>query len=255
MADLPKGTEADPRDNVRVVLHEPQDLVNVAAIVRAMSNMGLQDLTLVDALEFDPWRITGIAHHTDPIVDRVIHSESLQAATAEAIYVVGTSARPRTAQRNYARPRDLAPKILRQAATGPVAIVFGREDRGLSNEALDRCHDVIVVPTASEYRSLNLAQAFLIVAYELLLASGLDQPPFKAGKRSVGPARQEELEETYDALEEGLAKIEFFRSRKVDSVMRILRTALARASLDGHEARLLRAIGYEMRNFVNRLKG
>ncbi|MGI9626934.1 MAG: RNA methyltransferase [Longimicrobiales bacterium] len=244
----PDSASIDPRSNIRVILHEPQNLFNIAAVVRAMANMGLEHLTVVDPAEFDAYRITGIAHRTDHIVDNVRHEGSLDAATAEAVYVVGTSARARTAQRNYGRPRELAPRILQKAAKGPVAIVFGREDRGLSNEALDRCQDVIVVPTHGEFSSLNLAQAFLVVAYEILIESGLDQPEFKTGKRSLGPATAEALEETYRALEEGLERVDFFQARKAESVMRTLRTALARASLDEHEARLIRSIGYEVRN-------
>ena len=101
-----------------IVLHQPQDLVNIAAAVRAMANMGLERLTLVDPAEFDTRRITGIAHRTEPVVEAARLAGTLEEALADATYVVGTSARPRTAQRNYRRPRDLAPRILRRAQTG-----------------------------------------------------------------------------------------------------------------------------------------
>lgn len=244
----------DPRRNVRVVLHEPQDLVNIAGVVRAMANMGLESLALVNPLEFDAHRITGIAHRTAFIVERARHHDSLDDALRDAAHVVGTSARFRTAARNYGRPRELAPRILARAREGVVAIVFGREDRGLSNEALDRCQDVLVVPTTEAYSSLNLAQACLVVAYELLLAADMDPAELPRGKRSLGPATHDELEETYRAIEEGLERIDFFKARKAESVMRTLRTALGRSDLDAHEARLLRAIGYETRNVVDRLR-
>ena len=237
-----------------IVLHEPQDLVNIAAAVRAMANTGLRQLTVVDPGEFDPWRITGIAHRTDHIVDRVRRVASLEEALADATYVVGTSARPRTAQRNYRRPRELAPRILRRAraSDGKVAIVFGREDRGLSNDALDRCHEVMVIPTVPAYSSLNLAQAVLLVAYELFLAGAGEAEPLPTGKRSLGPASAADLEEMYQALEAGLHRIEFFKARKPESVMRVLRTVFGRTTLDAHEARLIRSIGYEVRNWVER---
>ncbi|MYG81226.1 MAG: RNA methyltransferase [Gemmatimonadetes bacterium] len=238
--------------NVTIVLHEPQDLVNIAGVVRAMSNMGLAQLTLVDPAEFDPWRITGIAHRTEHIVEGARVAATLDEALAEAPFVVGTTARPRTAQRNYRRPRELAGRILERAREGLVAIVFGREDRGLSNESLDRCHEVIVVPTSTGHSSLNLAQAVLLVAYELLLA-GADTPdPLPTGKRSLGPAGAAELEEMYRALQSGLTSVEFFKARKPESVMRVLRTVFGRTTLDAHEVRLLRSIGYEMRNRVER---
>ncbi len=238
-------------DRVTVVLHQPQNVVNIAGAVRAMANMGLRRLVLVEPADFDARRVAGIAHRAEHVVDNVSCVPSLQEALAPCVYVAGASARPRTAQRNYRRPRELAPEILRRAAEGRVALVFGREDRGLSNAALDQCHDVLVVPTTAEHPSLNLAQAVLLVAYELFLADGGDgQLP--AGKRSVGPAAAAELEDMYAALEAGLRQIDFFKARKPESVMRTLRTALSRTQLDGHEARLLRSVGYEMRNHVAR---
>ncbi len=227
-------------------------LVNIAGVVRAMANMGLSRLVLVNPAEFDPWRITGIAHRTEHIVDRIAVVDSLDEALADATHVVGTSARPRTAQRNYRRPRELAAGLLERARNGSVAIVFGREDRGLSNEALDRCHEVLVIPTHPDNSSLNLAQAVLLVSYELLLAGSTEPPSLPSGKRSLGPATATELEAMYAALEEGLGRVEFFKARKPESVMRVLRTVLGRTGLDAHEARLLRSIGYEVRNWADR---
>ncbi len=237
---------------VSIVLHEPQDLVNIAAAVRAMANMGLRRLTVVNPAEFDPWRITGIAHRTEHIVESVERAGSLEEALADATYVVGTSARPRTAQRNYRRPRDLAPRILRRAREGNVAIVFGREDRGLSNEALDRCDEVAVIPTAHEYSSLNLAQAVLLIAYELFLASAGEAESLPVGKRSLGPATHAEMEEMFGALDQGLDRVDFFKARKAESVMRTIRTVFGRTTLDAHEARLIRSMGYEVRNRIDR---
>ena len=238
--------------SLTVVLHEPQDLVNIAGVVRAMANMGLSRLTVVDPAEFDPWRITGIAHRTDHIVERIRQADTLDAALADATYVVGTSARARTAQRNYRRPRELAATMQRRSRKGAVALVFGREDRGLSNEALDRCHDVVVIPTTPGHSSLNLAQAVLLISYELFLAGGIEPEPLPRGKRSLGPATAAELEEMYGALKQGLARIEFFKARKPESVMRVLRTIFGRTGLDAHEARLVRSIGYELRNWADR---
>ena len=240
--------------NITVVLHEPRDPVNIAAAVRAMANMGLDELILVDPAEFDPRRITGIAHRTDHIVEAATRAGSLREALADATCVVGTSARPRTARRNYGRPRELAPRILRRARRGRVAIVFGREDRGLSNDALDLCHEVMVIPTAPGFASLNLAQAVLLVAYELFLAGPDAHEALPAGKRSLGPATAAELEEMYRALEAGLDRAAFFRARKPESVMRVLRTVFGRTALDAHEARLLRSVGYQVRNRLERLE-
>lgn len=242
----------DLLDNVIIVLDEPQDVVNIAGVVRAMKNMGLSRLRLVRPAEFDPHRIEGIAHRTEDIVESAAILDSLEEAVADATYIVGTTARARTAQRNYARPRALAPGAMEQASRGAVAVLFGREDRGLSNLGLDLCHEVTVVPTDPEYSSLNLAQACLLVCYELFLAAEGADRPLPSGKRSVGPATQQDLEEMYAALRGGLDRIEFFKARPPRSVLRTLRTLLSRAQPDLREARLVAAIGYEIGNYLDR---
>jgi len=240
---------------VRIVLDQPRDLVNIAGVLRAMKNMGLSRLRLVNPGDWDPWRITGIAHRTDDLVEGTEHYLSLEQALADCVLVIGTSARPRTAQRNYRWAREWAPTILERAAAGPVALVFGREDRGLSNEALDRCDGVALIPTNPDYPSLNLAQACLILSYELFLAAqegAQDQLP--TGKRYTGPASREEMELMFQALEGGLARIEFFKARSPGNVMRVFRTLLSRAEPDRQEAGLVQALGFEIQNYLDRLK-
>lgn len=238
-------------DQVSVVLVETQDVVNIAGVIRAMMNMGLDDLRLVRPVEFDPYRIEGIAHRSTPLLERVRFFESLEEALTDTVYAVGTSARGRTAARNYVRPRELAPVLLDRTVDGRVALVFGREDRGLENHELDLCQSTAVIPT-TEYRSLNLSQAFLILAYELMLADTDEHEPFKTSRRAMGPATIENLEEMYSALASGLERISFFKARKPEAVMRTLRTILSQARLDQREARLLAAIGYEMRHYQDR---
>ncbi len=169
---------SSPLDNVVVVLNEPQNLVNIAGVVRAMKNMGLWRLRLVRPAEFDSWRIGGIAHRSQDVLDEAEIMDSLAGALADAVYVVGTTARARTAQRNYVRPREVAPKIVEHARDGVVALLFGREDRGLGNEALDLCNAAAIIPTNPDYSSINLAQAVLLLSYEVFLAAeGSRGPP------------------------------------------------------------------------------
>jgi len=236
-----------------VVLDRTQDLVNIAGVVRAMKNMSLSRLRLVRPDEFDPYRITGIAHRTDDVLEAAEHFDSLEEAVADAVYVLGTTARARTAQRNYVRPRQEAPVLLEKAREGTVAILFGREDQGLTNEGLDLCHSVAVIPTNPDYSSLNLAQALLVVAYELFLAAGGEEQELPEGKRSERPATAEELEEMYSALQNGLDRISFFRDRPPSRVMRIFRTIFGRTELDLHEARLMRAVGHQIGNHLDRI--
>jgi len=205
--------------------------------------------------EFDEYRITGIAHRSDPVVEATEIFDSLDDALSDVNWVLGTTARPRTAARNYVRPRKIAPDVLAAARAGTtVGILFGREDRGLANEALDRCNYVAIVPTDPEYSSLNLAQACLLVCYELFQTAG-DRDPLPRGKRDMGPASGEELERMYDALERGLGSIHFYKgARKPESILRTIRTLLSRAEPDLREAKLMQAIGFEMEKCVRRLE-
>jgi tRNA (cytidine32/uridine32-2'-O)-methyltransferase len=237
---------------ITVVLDHPQDVVNIAGVVRVMMNFGLSTLRLVEPDDFDPHRIEGIAHRSVPVVESATIHETLVEAVADCAYVVGTTARARTAGRNYRRPRAAAPGIVRRAAVDRVAIVFGREDRGLSNEALDLCHSVVIIPTHEDYSSINLAQACLVLAYETFLASGAGDTSLPRGRRATRPPTQEELELTYSALEKGLSRVEFFKARKPAAVMRTLRTLIARAEPDLRESKLLAAVGFEVAHYIDR---
>lgn len=228
-------------------------MVNIAGVVRAMKNMSFSRLRLVRPREFDAYRIAGIAHRSEDLIEGIEIFDRLEEALADAVHVVGTTARGRTARRNYVRPREAAPRLLSRAREGRVAVLFGREDRGLSNRALDLCHEVAIIPTHPEYSSLNLAQACLVVCYELFLAAPASDQPFPEAKRSSPPATREELEEMYAALREGLERIEFFKARTPRSVLRTLRTLLSRAHPSRREARLVRAIGFEIRNYLDRI--
>jgi TrmH family RNA methyltransferase len=238
--------------DVAVVLDHPKDLVNIAGVARVMMNFGLSRLRLVRPDEFDAYRIEGIAHRSGPLIEAATIHDDLDDALADRTFVVGTTARARTAGRSYTRPRDVATSIAERAAKDRVAIVFGREDRGLTNEALDRCHAAVIIPTDPEYSSLNLAQACLVLAYELFLARDGGEPEMPRGRRATRPPTQEELEETFAAIADGLARIEFYKARKPEAVMRTLRTIVTRAEPDLREARLLAAVGYEIGNYLDR---
>jgi TrmH family RNA methyltransferase len=238
--------------NVAIVLDEPQNLINIAAVVRAMKNMGLRRLRLVRPAEFDAWRVEGIAHRADDLIGAVQVFDTLEAAVGDCELVYGTSARARTARRNYGRPRDVAEVLVAHALQGPVAIVFGREDRGLANDALDLCDGVIVIPTNPAYSSMNLAQACLLICYELFLAAEGGARPLPRGKKATDPATRSEMEAMLGALEKGMTRIDFFKAREPANVMRTFRTLFARAALERREAALVKAFGFEIGNYIDR---
>lgn len=165
-------------DNIVVILYQPQDVVNVGAVIRVMSNFGLKRLRLVEPAAWDAYRVEGIAHHTQPIIEAVEFSPTLEAALADCGFVLGTTARKRGTRREKLTPRQAAPLLLEAAVRSPstrAALLFGREDTGLPNEALDDCHALVTIPTGAANPSLNLAQAALVLVYELFLAVQVDK--------------------------------------------------------------------------------
>ncbi|MEX0912811.1 MAG: TrmH family RNA methyltransferase [Gemmatimonadota bacterium] len=251
MTDRPR-----PLDAIVLVLWQPQDLVNIAATIRAMKNFGLRQLRLVAPAEWDPWRIEGIAHDTRELVEATRIFDELDDALADCTYSVAMTARGRRAKLSVGRPRDMAGELLARAAahgaTGPVALVFGREDAGLPNWALDRCHQSVTIPTSPDHPSLNLAQAVLVIAYELWMAHEGAGQEFKAPRRDAPPAPVQLLEKTFAEVEEALWTIDFFKSRQTEGVMRTLRELGHRVDLDEREAGLVRAIAIEVGKFFRR---
>ena len=239
--------------SITVVLHEPQDLVNIAHVVRALKNFGLRDLRLVNPREYDAYRIGGIAHQTQDVLARVATFEGLQEALADCVHVVGFTARGRTAKRNLQRPREAAGEILGQADAGLTALLFGREDKGLPNEALDLCHRVVTIPTSPAYPSLNLAHAVVLMLYELAVARGDESRPFKAPRREGPPATAGDLERLFADVEAALRVIEFFKTRQAEGVMRTVREVIHRTPLDEREVKLVRAMAIEVVKYGERL--
>jgi TrmH family RNA methyltransferase len=133
-----------------------------------------------------------------------------------------------------------------------VAVVFGREDWGLSNEMLDACHAVTTIPTNPAYPSLNLAQAALLTLYQLFSRSGGLAQTYRPPRRPAAPAPSALLEDLFADMERGLDAIEFLKSRSRNSALRSLRVALFRAGLDVRQVSLLRAVFLELRKYLVR---
>ncbi|HSK19258.1 MAG TPA: TrmJ/YjtD family RNA methyltransferase [Longimicrobiales bacterium] len=230
-----------------VVLNRTQDVVNIATSLRAMMNTGLTRLRLVQPDDFSAYRIAGIAHGSEPLIERIEFFDTLDEATADASLVLGTTARRRTATYLWSHPREAAPDLLTwdAAPDRPVAIVFGREDTGLLNEELDRCDRLLVVPTSEINSSLNLSQAVLLIGYELMLAAAPADRALPRPRRDTSAASTLQLRALFEQSEAALAAIDFFKGKNPDAIMRTLRAVLRRAQLTAREATLLRAMGIE----------
>lgn len=238
---------------VHVVLFEPQDPINIAATVRAMKNMGVASLRLVHPVAYDPHRLAGVAHDTSEIVDNIAHFEKLDDALADCVRVAGFTARRRAAKRQVVSPETAARELIDFADEGPVALLFGREDRGLPNDALDRAHVVVTIPTTG-HASLNLAQAVLLALYELHLASGDATRKLAPPRKAAEAPTSEQYELLYADVARALEEIAFFKTRNDEHVMRSVRSIVFRAAPDGREIDLLRAMAIEVMRTIDRVR-
>ena len=235
-----------------LVLVEPQDLVNIASAVRIAKNFGVEYLRLVKPRVFDPYRIEGIAHNTGDIVDRIRMCQTLDEAIGDCVFAVAMTARERAAKRQLLRPPTAAAELTERSAEGPVAVVLGREDSGLTNDELDRCHALATIATNPAHPSLNLAQAVAIMGYECWNAREAIDPTRKAPRRPSVKARADDLASLFQDSERALFAIDFFKSRNGENVLRSIREIVFRADLDEREAKLLRAVTLEAVHFLSR---
>lgn len=240
-------------DALRVVLYEPLDPVNIAATVRAMKNMGAASLRLVRPVAYDPSRLIGVAHDTWEIIEAIEHFDDLETAVADCVRIAGFTARRRAARRAVIDPPSAARDLLSYPGEGPVAVLFGREDKGLPNEALDLAHTVVTIPT-TEHASLNLAQAVLIGLYELHVAAADATRELGPPRKAAGAPTSAQLEMLFTDAHRALAEIRFFRTRNDEHVMRSLRSMIYRAAPDGREVDLVRAMAIEVLRTIDRLK-
>jgi TrmH family RNA methyltransferase len=240
-------------DRLAVVLVEPTDPVNIGGVIRAMANTGFLNLRLVRPVGFDSRKVIGVAHYTQHIVEATQHFDSLPHAVSDRHLVIGLTGKHQRVRRNALPLQEAVGHLVEAATSGQhVAIVLGREDKGLSNAMLDSCHMVTTIPTNPAYPSLNLAQATLLVLYQLFQrASGEDQA-YRQPRHAAPPASSSLLEDLFADSERALDAIEFLKSRSRTHTLRSLRVALYRARLDAREASLLRAVVIEVRRFLRR---
>ncbi|MGQ0703057.1 MAG: RNA methyltransferase [Gemmatimonadales bacterium] len=250
------GQQAEPSSRPAaeppiLVLVGTQDIVNLAGAVRLARNFGIERMRLVKPEIFDPWRIEGIAHNTAEFVSRITLHDSLADAIADCVLVAALTARERTAKRSVQRPAAAAALLAQRSREGPVAVVAGREDSGLTNEELDYCQVLVTIETDPRHRSLNLSHAVGIFCYESWLARATP-PSLKPPRRPAPPAPSARLELLFRDWERALWAIEFFKTRRPEVVMRSVREALFRADLDWREASLLRAMTLEVVRYLER---
>lgn len=231
-------------ENVRIVLVNTSHPGNIGGVARAMKNMGLQSLYLVEPKHFPSADATSRASGADDLLAQATVCETLDEALAGCSLVVGASARLRSIAWPQLDPRQCAVRVVEEVSSGPIALVFGREHSGLTNAELDRCHYLVNIPTNPEYPSLNLAAAVQVVSYELRMAQQADVIP-EASAVAVSEERlasADDVERFYQHLESVMVEVGFLDPEQPKHLMRRLRRLYNRARLEKQELNILRGI-------------
>lgn len=246
----------EPLHNARVVLVHTSHPGNIGAVARAMKNMGLKQLYLVKPKLFPHERAVWRSASAVDILDNAVVVDSLDQAIADCGLVVGTSARGRRIPWPLVNPRVCAERICPELAQHPVALVFGREDRGLTNDELQRCHLHVNIPTSEEYSSLNLGMAVQVIAYELRMAHlAGDLAEDEMQEWDTKMARAEDVERLFVHMEETLVEMEFLKPSAPKQLMTRLRRLYNRTRLDDLEVQMMRGILTSSQKWVRKARG
>ncbi|MEE4112706.1 MAG: RNA methyltransferase [Desulfobacteraceae bacterium] len=235
------------RDNISIVLQRPRHPENIGSAARAMCNMGVTRLIVVDAAVWDDARIRRLAtHEAGSVVDRVRRFDSLDEALAPFGHVVGATARLGGQRPVIRSPEILAQHLITVSRNNPVAILFGPEDRGLTNDDLKHCHQLVNIPTAG-FTSLNLAQAVMVVCY--CLSAAVQTAPADFTPRL---AKRVELDQMYEELTASLVEIGYLNPENPDYWMIRIRRFFSRLSLRAGETSIIRGICRQIRRYGDR---
>lgn len=230
---------------IRIVLCRPSHPGNIGAAARAMKTMGLSRLCLVSPKQFpDPEADTRATGAVDLLQQAEIYP-SLKKALAGAVFVVGLSARRRDLGPEIGEPREMVARLLAAAAEGEVALVFGNETMGLSNDEIQLCHAAVSIPTNPDFSSLNLGSAVQVLCYEVRMAAFADRPPVSDTLATpfVSPtATHSEVEGFYEHLESIMTTTGFFNPEHPGRLIPKLRRLFGRIRLERDEVNILRGV-------------
>jgi tRNA/rRNA methyltransferase len=219
--------------NIRVVLVRPRGSGNIGSIARAMKNFGAGELAIVGNARTQSFWARAMAVHGHDILIQAHRCETIREAIAGCNLVVGTTCRAGLYRSHNQSPRELAPAMAAAARSGKVALNFGPEDHGLSNQDLAPCQLLITIPSHPDYQSLNVAQAAVICLYEIYLASlvQVEDP-------GIQRAAAEQVERLFDLMRSSLLKIGFLDSENPDHMLLAFRRILGRAGLEEKDVRI-----------------
>lgn len=229
-------------DNIRIVLVETSHTGNMGSTARAMKTMGLTNLYLVNPLVKPDSQAIALSAGASDVIGNATIVDTFDEAIAGCSLVVGTSARSRSLPWPMLEPRECGQRSAMESEHAPVAIVFGRERVGLTNDELQKCHYHVAIPANPEYSSLNLAMAVQIIAYEIRVAH-LDRITAHQPVAEEEPyPLVDDLERFYAHLEETLHATGFIRPTHPGNIMSRLRRLFTRARPEAQELNILRGI-------------
>lgn len=224
-------------DNITIVLHQPRHPENIGSVARAMCNMGFSQLAVIDPPNYDRNKILKLATHAaSDVVNKTSIYTDLKNALSHFNYVVGATARLGGQRQVVNNPSKLAQKLVPISIENRIAILFGPEDRGLSNDDIRYCHALVNIPTA-EFSSLNLAQAVMIMCYEIFTV-GLE----KNAEFTPRLASRHELDGMYNQLKDILVRISYINPENPDYWINKLRLFFSRLQLRAKEVNIIRGI-------------
>ncbi|MBN1557268.1 MAG: TrmJ/YjtD family RNA methyltransferase [Lentisphaerae bacterium] len=229
-------------EHIRIVLVSPLYGGNVGSVCRAMANMGLHDLAIAAPRPLDMDEARMMACHAGHILEGRKEYGTTAEAVADRGMVVGTSARGGLYRQQAVTPREVAPGVLAAAEAGGAALVFGPENDGLGLADLALCTDIVEIPATEAVRSLNLAQAVMVCAYEIFTAAGTYVPP----EEKTPPAPAALRERMFGLWRTALLEIGFMDETKADHMMLGLRRVWSRGTLTVDDVRILMGIARQM---------
>jgi tRNA/rRNA methyltransferase len=234
-------------DNFAFVLVRPLQAGNIGAAARALKNMGLRDLRVVAPRAMVRGRPSAsMAVHADDVLRDARCCDSIAEALDGCTLAVGTTCRPGLYRSGAIDARDAAVQLVGEAAANRVAIIFGPEDTGLENRELKLCQRLITISTAPEYPSLNLAQAVMVVAYELMMAADAARDIPRAEPYVAATA----VDAMMDRMSDALVAIGFLPAENPEHIMFALRAVLGRAGLRAREFDIFNGIARQIQWFA-----
>ncbi len=230
--------------NIRIVLIQTSHPGNIGSAARAMKTMGLSELYLVNPKSFPDEQAVTMSSNAGDILDNAVVVDTVQDALNDCHLVVGTSARyERSLSWDILDPRECSQQLVKQAQTGKVAVIFGRENSGLTNDELALCHHLVHIPTNPDYSSLNLASAVQILSYECRVASQSDiQATEATDEKPEETVTADAMEGYYKHLESAMIESEFLDPKNPKHLMTRLRRLYSRSKVTPSELNILRGM-------------